>query len=307
VTRSTSAIAVVIVTYNSGDQLGTCLDSLAAGCKGVDLVDVVVADNLSTDNTIEVAEQSRDVPVRVVQLGRNAGYAAGINAAVDSLTGEVDAYLVLNPDITVHPGAVAPLATALDEGARAIVFPRLNNTDGTLQPSLRRRPTLTRAVTEAVVGGRIASRLGGLGELITEPGPYRQPGHVAWATGAAMLISMTASRDVGPWDESFLLYGEETEFALRALDRGWQLWYEPASVMEHVGGQQTVTNPSLFALLTINRVVLYRRTHGPVASAAYHAAVTLGEIRRAASGRSNARAALNALARPSKRLTSLPG
>ncbi len=297
----------MIVTYNSSDQLGHLLDSLSAGCAGVDLVDVVVADNLSTDDTVDVAKQPRDIPVRVVQLGRNAGYAAGVNAAVASLTADIDAYLLLNPDITMHHGSAAPLARALDRRARAIVFPQLRNPDGTLQPSLRRQTTLPRTVAEALVGGGLASRLGGLGELIMEPEHYRSPGPTVWATGAAMLVSMRAARDIGPWDESFLLYGEETEFALRAADRGWELWYEPGSVMDHVGGEQTVTNPSLFALLTVNRVQLYRRRHCAVAGAVHYAAVTLGEAIRAAGGRRTARAALTTLLRPSRRLRELPG
>jgi GT2 family glycosyltransferase len=271
----------------------------------VRLVDVVVADNSSTDDTIAVAEQPRDLPVRVVQLGRNAGYAAGINAAIATIAnGAVDAVLVLNPDITVRPAAVAPLAAALKAQGRAIAVPRLVNPDGTLQPSLRRGPTLLRALVQAVVGGPRASRLGPLGELITDPRRYDQAGPATWATGAAMLVSSDAVQALGPWDESFLLYGEETEFALRAWDRGWELWYEPAAVMEHVGGIQTVTNPRLFALLVVNRVRLFRKRHGRVASLAYHSAVTLGELFRA--GRRADRLALVALLCPSQRLGGLP-
>ena len=151
---SSIRIAVVIVTYNSADQLGTCLDSLAMGCRGLDLVDVVVADNRSADDTVDVATQPRDIPVRVVQLGRNGGYAAGVNAGVSSLTTDVDAVLVLNPDITLHPGCVAHLARALDHRDRAIVYPKMLNPDGSLQPSLRRAPTLMRAAAEALVGGQ---------------------------------------------------------------------------------------------------------------------------------------------------------
>jgi GT2 family glycosyltransferase len=297
----------VIVTYNSGGQLGDCLDSLAKGCTGIDLVDVVVADNASTDDSVTVATRPRDVPVRVVELGRNAGYAAGINAAVDSLAGRsVDAVLVLNPDITVHPGAVAVLAAALDVPGRGIAVPRLVNPDGSLQPSLRRPPTLGRAVAEAVLGGRLASRLG-IGELIMEPAVHGRPGPTSWATGAALLISTRAAADIGPWDESLLLYGEEVDFQLRAGERGWTIWFEPASVMDHVGGTQTVTNPGLFALLAVNRVRVYRRAHGRLAGLAYHAAVTMGELLRAAAGRRPSRAAVVALLRPSRRLTALPG
>lgn len=296
------------MTFNSANQLGTCLDSLHAGCAGVRLAEVIVADNASTDDSVAVAELPRDVHVRVVQLGRNAGYAAGINAAVDSLDRSgVEAVLVLNPDITVRPGAVAILAHALRKPGRAITVPRLLNADGTLQPSLRRVPTLKRAVAEAVVGGRIASRIGELGELILDPTHYEEPGPAIWATGAAMLISLEAAAEIGRWDESFLLYGEETEYALRTADCGWELWYEPDAVMDHIGGAQTMTSPSLFALLTVNRVRLFRTRNGRVASAAYQACVTLGEMLRAAAGRRTARAAVVALVRPSHRMHTLPG
>jgi GT2 family glycosyltransferase len=121
-----------------------------------------------------------------------------------------------------------------------------------------------------------------------------------------MLISVPALREIGPWDESFLLYSEETEFALRAADLGWTLWYEPAAVVEHIGGDAKV-NPMLAALLTVNKVRLFRRRRGPLASLLYYLAVLLGEGVRAATGRSTARAAVLWLVRPSRRIRALPG
>ncbi len=302
-----SAIAVVIVTYNSAAVIDRCLDSLVAGCRGVELVEVVISDNSSGDHTLARAGRHEDIPLRIVRLGRNAGYAAGINAAVVTLDPRVEAVLVLNPDITVRPGAVRGLADAVREPSRGITVPKLLNPDGSLQPSLRRLPTVTRAFVEAVIGGDRAAQVGSLGERIANPRHYDRGGPACWATGAAMLISMDAWRDVGPWDESFLLYSEETDFALRARDRGWQLWFEPAAVMEHIGGKDATTNPALFALLAVNRVRLFRQRNGQVRGAAYHAAVALGEVIRAAAGRRNARAAVVALVRPSRRLRALPG
>lgn len=296
-------VAVVIVTYNSAAVLQDCLLSLAEGCRAVHLAQVLVADNASADGSVAIALGVPGLPVQVVQLGRNAGYAAGINAAVRVLdTSAIDAVLVLNPDTRLAPGAVAALANALQGPRRGVVVPRLINPDGSLQPSLRRTPTVCRALAEALVGG---SRAGRLGELITDPDHYRRPGSVAWATGAAMLISVTTIREVGPWDESFLLYSEEVEFTLRAGDRGWQTWYEPAAVVTHLGGESR-TNPMLAALLVVNRVRLFRARRGPLAGAAYFAVVTLGELVRAAAGRRTARAAVIALFCPTRRLIALP-
>ena len=194
---------------------------------------------------------------------------------------------MLNPDIRMRPGSVAPLVRALGEPGRGVAVPRLVNPDGSLQPSLRRRPTVARALAEAVVGGRRAARIGRLSELIFDERAYVNPGPAAWATGGAMLISAKTFQDVGPWDESLLLYGEETEFALRAAERGYQVWYEPASEMVHLSGDDYQRSGLLFALLSVNRVRVFGRFHGRVHTMAFHLAVTLGLVLRAAAGRAH--------------------
>ena len=295
-------IAVVIVTYNSAQVLGDCLRSLVDGAKGVVLTDVVVADNASADDSVAIAERAEDLPVRIVQTGRNAGYAAAVNAGAAVLDFDaLDAVLVLNPDCRLRPGSLGVLAEALRTPGRGIAVPRLVNPDGSLQPSLRRRPTVLRALAEAVIGGTLAGRIGTLGELVTDPVRYETGCTAAWATGAAMLISTRAWRETGPWDESFFLYSEETEYALRAADRGWSLWYEPSAVFEHIGGDSG-TNPYLAALIVVNKVRLFRRRRGRIAATAYFLVVAFGEGIRALAGRRTSRAAVAALLRPSRRL-----
>ncbi|GAA0968053.1 glycosyltransferase family 2 protein [Acrocarpospora macrocephala] len=304
--REIPRVAVVIVTYNSASVLGSCLASLPDGAKGVELAEIVVADNASTDDSLAIAALA-EVPVTPVQLGRNAGYAAAVNAGIAALDLDtLDAVYVLNPDCRLPPESIAPLVRALDRPGVGISVPKMVNPDGSLQPSLRRMPTVGRAVIEAVIGGGRAGRIGRLGELITDPREYVKAGPVVWATGAAMLISVPAIRAVGPWDESFLLYSEETEFALRAADLGWSLWYEPAALIEHIGGDSGV-NPTLAALLLVNKVKLFRRRRGPLAGAAYYLVVLAGESVRALAGRRVSQKSVLWLLRPSRRLTALPG
>jgi N-acetylglucosaminyl-diphospho-decaprenol L-rhamnosyltransferase len=164
---------------------------------------------------------------------------------------------VMNPDCRLRPDTLHRLAKSLPQPGRPIAVPRLVDPGRSLQPFLRRSPTVGRALAEVVIGGDPPGRIGTLGELIVNPREYDHPGQAVWATGAAMLPSADAIRDLGPWDESFLLYREETEYCLRAADHGWTLWYEPAAAVEHIGGELG-TNPALFApMLVANKVKLF--------------------------------------------------
>lgn len=298
-------IAVVIVTYNSQDVLAGCLESLPGGCAGVDLTAVVIADNNSADGTVEVARTAAAaLGGQIVTLGRNAGYAAGINAGIRRLAEDsYDAVLVINPDCRLRPGAAAALAAALDRPGVGISAPRLVHPDGSLQPTLRRRATVTGALAESVLGGHLADRLG-VGELIFSASAHQRAGVVSWATGAALMISRATVERVGEWDESFLLYSEETEFILRAADRGFALRYEPTAVVEHIGGQSAV-HPGLAALLAANKVELYRRRHGWVSAVAYRSALLVGAAVRSLTGHPTARATAGAILRPTARISRL--
>ncbi|MEY2404921.1 MAG: hypothetical protein QOD38_2472, partial [Acidimicrobiaceae bacterium] len=251
----------------------------------------VVVDSGSSDATVELATNA--VPEAVVlSLDGNRGYAAGINAGIRALDA-AGPVLVLNPDIRLAVGVIRALQAALAEPGTGIAVPRIVDDHGHLQHSLRRRPTLLRAIGEAVLGGGRSGRFPALGEMVMATPPYEEAGVHDWATGAAMLISRSCLDAVGPWDESFFLYSEETDFALRAAAAGFSLRYTPEATVTHLGGD-AMTSPQLYARLTTNRLALYRRHHARVASGAYRGALILGEAVRAPFAPTH-RAALRAL------------
>jgi N-acetylglucosaminyl-diphospho-decaprenol L-rhamnosyltransferase len=284
-------ICVVVVTYNSSADLTGLVPTLSVEPKSGLRTTVVVVDNGSTDDTVAVARGSDDVDI--VIEAENRGYAAGVNAGAAAV-GEFDALLVLNPDIRVHEGALEAMSLALS-GDVGVVAPRLVGADGTLQWSLRREPTAARIWTTALVGGARAARIRDLGDMYREPADYARPRDVDWATGAALLISRRCWDEVGPWDESFFLYSEETDFDLRARDEGYRLVYVPDAVIDHDCGDMRAS-PWLWSLRSVNRVVLHRRRHGAVRGGVFWIAAVLNEALRA--GRSPIhRAALRALVR----------
>lgn len=290
---SAPRVAVVVVCWNSAGQLPGLLASLPEGLRGVE-PRLVIVDNDSADDSVAVARGLAPDCV-VVSTGYNAGYAAGLNAGV-AAAGEFDAVLVLNPDIRLSPGCVARLHAELGGGV-GIAVPLIRHEDGTVARSLRRRPSIPRAFGEALLGER-AGRIAFLGETVGDERAYRRAGPTAWATGAVMLMSAACLAACGPWDESFFLYSEETEFALRARDHGFLTRFVPDAQATHLGGQSRVS-PALWSLLTVNRVRLYRMRHTLPATALFWSGVMLRESSRALLGHERSRSAVAALVRPS--------
>lgn len=291
-----ATVAVIVVTWNSAEVLPGLLDSLERGLEGV-VWNLTVADNASADETLTVL-QSTVPSARTVQTGYNAGYAAAINAAlaqVDPCT----AVLILNPDIRLAPGCVATMLAQLDEAGTGVVVPLLHGESGELTHSLRREPALLRAFGEALLGNRRAGRYPRLGEIVTAEDAYRTASTADWATGAAMLISWECVSACGPWDESFFLYSEETEYALRARDHGFLTRLAPEAHAVHLEGDSEVS-PRLWTLLTLNKVRLFRRRHSLPSAALFWGAILLRELSRGLLGHHRSRRAAAALLSPSR-------
>ncbi len=282
-------VDVVIVTYNSEHVVGDLLDSLPAALAGTP-ARVVVVDNGSLDGTRALLEARADC--RLVRE-ENRGYAAGLNRGVAELDG-TGPILVLNPDVRLHPGAVATMVEALARPGTGIVAPLVLDEHGRPTRSLRCEPTLARALGLGRVGTAAMS------EYVSDPDRYRRPGTVDWALGAVLLMSRTAYETVGGWDESFFLYSEETDFCLRARDRGLVTWFTPDAVATHLGGASG-TSSQTHAMQIVNRVRLYRRRN-PVAPAVLYLLLTVAsELSWLLRGHRQSAVAVAALLSPPRR------
>lgn len=247
----------MIVTFNSSQVIAELLDSIPAALGEIRACTVVV-DNGSTDCTRDIVTQRTDC---TLVASDNAGYAAGINRGV--LSGPTTpAILVLNPDVRLAPRSVLFMMETLGHPSTGIVCPRVHNPDGSLHHSLRREPSILRTL------GLTRSKLPVFAEYVNDHELYETPQVVDWAVGAIMLISRECFDEVGGWDESFFLYSEETEFCLRARDLGYLTRYDPRAIAIHIGGQSG-QSATTHTIQIVNRVRLYRRRHGPVASFVY--------------------------------------
>lgn len=282
-------VALVIVTYNSAHVVGDLLDSVPDAL-GDHTADVVVVDNGSSDGTAELCEKRGDC--RVVR-GTNVGYAGGVNRGVTAAE-PFEAILVLNPDTRLAEGCVPTLMAASQLPGTGIVAPRVTAPDGALEMSLRREPTVLRAI------GLNALKVPLFAEYVARPSEYDEPRIVDWALGAVLLLSRACWQAVGGFDESYFLYSEETDFCLRARDIGYATRYEPSAVAIHIGGQSG-RNDDTHVMQIVNRVRLYRRRHTPAAAWTYFAVTIMSEASWVMRGHRQSRAAIRALLRPSRR------
>ncbi len=296
-TLDSEHVAVVVVTYNSGADLPGLIDSLPAGMGRVSW-ELVVVDNASSDDTVSQAR--RLAPgAKVVETGRNGGYAAGVNAGVRCAAGHT-AVLILNADVRLGRDCVPTLLTVLRQRPGiGVVVPRLVDARGELIESQRREPTFFRTFAAAVLGARRAGGWREWGEVVTDPAAYGTDTDTDWAEGSTQLISAECWAMCGPWDESFFLYSEETDFDLRARDAGFATRFVAGAAATHLEGG-SAGSVRLWPLLVVNQVRLHRLRNGRAAGAAFWLATVLREASRAAVGRAASRAALADLLSPAR-------
>ena len=221
-----SDVAVVVVTYNALPHVEACLASVRGH-------ETVVVDNGSTDGTLDLVRE-RFPKVRVLER-ENRGLAAGWNAGVEATSSRY--VLLLNSDAWAVGDSVERLARFTEEHPRAaVVAPRLRNTDGTLQRSVRGFPTLWRLATEYLFLRKLAPRSSALNAFYGGGFAHDEPRRIDWAMGAVLLVRRAAVEEVGPADEDFFLFSEETDWCYRFRAAGWEVWFDPEAEFHHVGG-----------------------------------------------------------------------
>ncbi|MFY9343071.1 MAG: glycosyltransferase family 2 protein [Planctomycetota bacterium] len=238
-------VLVVIVNFRTAKLVEQCLASLAGERSGGHELRVTVVDNPGGDDSLATLRAAIDRHhwtdwVDLVAMPRNGGFAYGVNAGVQpALAGPAppDAFLLLNPDTWVRPGAVGLLVDFLaahpDIGMAGA---RLEDADGTGQHSRFRFPSIASELDHGLQLG-IVARL--LHRCVTCPPLVDTPHQIDWLSGACVLIRRPVFERTGPFDDGYFLYFEELDFARRAHRLGIRSWYVPQSRVVHLVGQST--------------------------------------------------------------------
>ena len=217
------------MSTNEASWLKPCLESVFARAGEIRL-DVVIADNESTDGTRELVE-TKFPPARVVTC-ENRGFAHANNRAYQTCNARYA--LFLNPDTEILAGSFAELVHLADERPTVgLVGVRQVTADGDLYPTIRRFPNAMRAFGEAAGSDRFAAKLSWLAERVPVGPAYDRETVCDWTSGSFMLVRQEALVSAGLMDERFFLYSEEPDLALRLRHAGWEIRHLPQMTILH--------------------------------------------------------------------------
>lgn len=241
-------LAVVIVTWNNQEIIDNALRSLLDDLQTTELTyQVWVVDSASSDNTVDLI--STNFPhVNLIVSDENIGFSRANNLAMreigferDKLASELPRVVyLLNPDTVTHQGATQTLYTTLtDHDAVGGVGARLTFEDGSFQHSAFMFPNLGQIWTEffPTPGRFIEGSFNGR----YEKAEYQsnKPFSVDFTLGATMMLKREVLIQTGLFDEDFLIYCEEVDWAWRIHKAGWTILCVPQAHVTHLGGQST--------------------------------------------------------------------
>lgn len=220
-------VAVVILNYNGRNFLKQFLPSVIQYSGHAK---IIVADNASTDDSIQLIESEFAAQVEVLKMHRNRGYCGGYNFALNKIDAEY--FVLLNSDVEVTPDWIEPIITLL----------RSDSSIAAAQPKILSFHKKNKFEYAGAAGGFI-DMLGYpfcRGRLFTDleedRGQYNDICPVFWATGACLFIKSELFKKLGGLDEDFFAHMEEIDLCWRLNRAGYQVYYHGGSTVFHVGG-----------------------------------------------------------------------
>lgn len=221
-------LAIVILNWNGKTLLERFLPSVIAHTP-LEIADIIVADNGSTDGSVEMLKQ-KFPETGLILLDKNYGFAEGYNRALQQV--DTRYTVLLNSDVEVTPGWIDAPMKALEA----------NPEIAAAQPKILAQ-TNKDFFEYAGASGGFMDRYGYpycRGRLLynteKDHGQYDTPTDVLWATGACLFIRTEVYKKEGGLDERFFAHQEEIDLCWRLRCRGYRLVCTPESVVYHVGG-----------------------------------------------------------------------
>lgn len=227
------AMSIVIVSFNTVDLLDRCLRALRASDSCLP-VEVIVIDNHSRDASAD--RVSGEFPeVKLIRNSYNAGFAKACNQGIRVATGRY--ILLLNSDVEVSRNVLEMMVDFMDANPETgIAGCKLENTDGSMQASVRDFPSLRGEFFSALLLDRLFASNPVVGSYLKKKLDWKNATAVDQVSGAFFMVRRKAMEQAGVLDERFFIYYEEVDWCLRIKQAGWSVMYVPQCRALHHGG-----------------------------------------------------------------------
>jgi N-acetylglucosaminyl-diphospho-decaprenol L-rhamnosyltransferase len=288
VTKHLMTCDLIVVNFGSADESLNAIRSVRHHLRPM-LGRVIVVENGTGEGG-----RFQSAGCEVIDFGENRGFAAAVNAGFEkSLRARNPArqVMILNPDAYLIDGPWLRFVSWIVPPVAAC-GPCVYSPDGTIQASIYGEPDPVRALLEALGMQRLAKRCG-----VRRKMPFVRT-EAASVQGSCIVFSTEAWKVVGPFDPMFFLYHEETDWCLRARDRGYEVMYDPSVGIVHAGGVEVPPGREATYYSGLARLVAKRRgaLEGGAFRARLRAALHVGSfLTFDAMRRSGLRAAARAL------------
>jgi GT2 family glycosyltransferase len=250
-------LAIIIVSYNTREDLARTLSSLEAAPPEVG-AEIVVVDNASADGSPQMVRE-RWPAVQVIDAGGNLGFSKANNIGIRATSS--DLVLLLNSDTVVPPGAIDRLVEDLRAHPEAAVAgPRLVDADGRTELSFGAMITPLNELRQKL---RLRLYERGFGPAVRRVERDTNRAHaVDWVSGACLLVRRADAEAVGLLDERFFLYTEDVDFCASIRKRGRLVRFTPAAEVVHARGRSRRHDPrSSHAAYRQSQLAFYTKHH----------------------------------------------
>lgn len=233
-------LSIVIVSYNVGNYLKNCLESVNKTAKNLK-PEIIVVDNNSSDDSLEILV--REFPdVRVINNSQNYGFAKGANIGMKQAQGEF--ILLLNPDTIVYECAVTSMLEYMENHPETgILGPQLLDPDGSLQHSCRNFPTWSVYFSnrQSLLNRFFPSNKWSNKYLLKQI-DHKQIQEVDWITGCCLFLRKKMLEEIDYLDEDFFMYIEDVDIARRAKAKNWKVVYFSQARLIHYKSKSVLQN-----------------------------------------------------------------
>jgi GT2 family glycosyltransferase len=227
-------LSIIIITYNSEQDIEDCLDSILsqahAGCE------IIVVDNASADCTIKILDRFKE-RIRIVACEENYGYAKGNNIGFQQAQGKY--LLLLNPDTIVPAGALTKMVDYLEMHHDVMILaPLLRNPDGSPQLSVRRFPSFCMLFFELLGLSRLFPRSRMFNSWRIPEFDFSRTQDIEQPMAAALLLRKEFF-GTKLMDEHFVMFFNDVDLCRRVWDGGGKIVFYPDAEIFHSRGAST--------------------------------------------------------------------